>query len=68
MEKREIYRSLNSLAKQKVEALCSLGTGDGTMRALFSSDATDTYVGLKSCTFGLRPKFPAFKGWKGFDE
>ena len=59
MEKRQI--SLDALAEQATEHLCSLGEADGTVRTLISPDPGPEHRGS---TFGLQPKFPGFVGWK----
>lgn len=59
MEKSQI--SLNTLAEQATERLCSLGEADGAIRTLLSPDPGPERRGS---TFGLRPKFPSFVGRK----
>ena len=55
MEKSQI--SLNTLAEQATERLCSLGEADGVARTLLSPDLGPERRGS---TFGLRPKFHSF--------
>lgn len=68
MEKKGMYLSLDLLAERRGKELCSLGTGDGATRALFSSGSIKKYPAIEDCTFGLRSKFPAYKGWKDSEE
>lgn len=55
--------SLDTLVRLKGKELRSRGTEDGTTRALFSSGPKNALDGLKSYSFGLKPKYPPFKGW-----
>ncbi len=62
--KREAYLSLEELAKRRGQELQRLGMSDGSVHTLFSSGSTRIQAAMAGSTFGLRSKFPAFKGWK----
>lgn len=57
MKNSENYLSLDTLSKLRGNVLCSATAQDGSVHTLFSYASAH---GLDDCTFGMRPKFPAF--------